>query len=102
MAFYTGSSPYASTQIIENEYLDVLTIRPVPAKSDDVLYTVEPQYNRRPDLLAYDLYGNEKLWWVFAQRLTIHHIVSVSFGKLVFNCKFFSKFPSFSFLQLKH
>ena len=68
MAFYSGSSPYASTQIIEDEYLDVLTIRPVPAKSDDVLYTVEPQYNRRPDLLAYDLYGNEKLWWVFAQR----------------------------------
>jgi len=68
MAFYTGSSPYASTQIIDDEYLDLLTIRPVPAKPDDVLYTVEPQYNHRPDLLAYDIYGNEKLWWVFAQR----------------------------------
>ena len=59
MAFYTGSSPYASTQIMDNEYLDLLTIRPVPAKPDDVLYTVEPQYNHRPDLLAYDIYGNE-------------------------------------------
>ena len=68
MAFYTGSSPYASTQIIDDQYLDLITIRPVPAKSDDVLYTVEPQYNHRPDLLAYDIYGNEKLWWVFAQR----------------------------------
>ena len=68
MAFYSNSSPYASTSIVDEQYLDLLTIRPVPAKSDDVLYTVEPQYNHRPDLLAYDLYGNEKLWWVFAQR----------------------------------
>jgi hypothetical protein len=26
------------------------------------------QYTHRPDLLAYDLYGDHKLWWVFAQR----------------------------------
>ena len=68
MTRYSGSSPYANTQLVDDRYLDVLTIRPIPAKSDDVLYTVEPQYNHRPDLLAYDLYGNEKLWWVFAQR----------------------------------
>ena len=68
MAFYTGSSPYASTQIIDDQYLDLITIRPVPAKSDDVLYTVEVQYTHRPDLLAYDLYGDKNLWWVFAQR----------------------------------
>ena len=36
--------------------------------NDDVVYEIEPQYNYRPDLLAYDLYGNPKLWWVFAQR----------------------------------
>ena len=39
-----------------------------PAEADDVLYEVAPQYNHRPDLLAYDLYGSPKLWWVFAQR----------------------------------
>jgi hypothetical protein len=68
MTVYNSSSPYASTQIVDDQYLDLLTIRPIPAKSDDILYTVEPQYNHRPDLLAYDLYGNQKLWWVFAQR----------------------------------
>ena len=68
MGFFSNSSPYASTRIIDNQYLDTLTIRPIPAQTDDVLYTIESQYNHRPDLLAYDLYGNEKLWWVFAQR----------------------------------
>jgi hypothetical protein len=29
---------------------------------------VEVQYTHRPDLLAYDLYGSTKLWWVFSQR----------------------------------
>ena len=29
---------------------------------------IENQYRHRPDLLAYDLYGNAKLWWVFIQR----------------------------------
>ena len=33
-----------------------------------MLYEVEAQYTHRPDLLAYDLYGSAKLWWVFAQR----------------------------------
>jgi hypothetical protein len=46
----------------------VLNIRPIPSTADDVLYTVEVQYNHRPDLLAYDLYGSSKLWWVFSQR----------------------------------
>ena len=68
MTVYNSSSPYASTQIVDDQYLYLLTIRPIPAKPDDILYTVEPQYNHRPDLLAYDLYGNQKLWWVFAQR----------------------------------
>lgn len=40
----------------------------MPAESDDLVYEIEPQYTYRPDLLAYDLYGNHKLWWVFAQR----------------------------------
>lgn len=68
MARYNKTSPYADTQIVDNLYLDVLSIRPVPALPDDVLYEVEPQYNHRPDLLAYDLYDSPKLWWVFAQR----------------------------------
>ena len=63
-----NQSPYANTETINGQYLDILSIRPVPAYDDDILYTIESQYQHRPDLLAYDLYGSTKLWWVFAQR----------------------------------
>ena len=68
MATYTTSSPWHTTKIEGQEYLGILKIRPVPKESDDVLYTIQPQYTHRPDLLAYDVYGDSKLWWVFAQR----------------------------------
>jgi hypothetical protein len=67
MATYSNTSPWYNTQTVEN-YLDVLTIRPVSAEPDDFLYTLEAQYAHRPDLLAYDLYGDANLWWVFIQR----------------------------------
>jgi hypothetical protein len=66
-AQYNNFSPWFSTSIVRN-YLDVLTIRAVSAEPDDYLYTIEPQYTYRPDLLAYDLYGTKDLWWVFIQR----------------------------------
>ena len=62
------SSPYKDTEFKINGTLDLLTISPIPAFYDDKLYTIEPQYNHRPDLLAYDYYGNKDLWWVFGQR----------------------------------
>lgn len=68
MARYGDKSPYGTTDIRNGQYLDILTIRPVPARDDDVLYTVQPQFTHRPDLLAYSVYGTPKLWWVFAQR----------------------------------
>ena len=68
MATYSNESPYANTEIVNGQYLGFLKIRPVPAYDDDILYTIESQYQHRPDLLAYDLYGSPKLWWVFAQR----------------------------------
>lgn len=66
-ATYNNTSPWYNTPIT-NTYLDILTIRPVSKAADDFLYTIEPQYAYRPDLLAYDLYGNSQLWWVFMQR----------------------------------
>jgi hypothetical protein len=68
MSAYEASSPWYNTNTVSGQYLDLLKIRPIPAESDDILYTIETQYAYRPDLLAYDLYGSNKLWWVFAQR----------------------------------
>jgi len=68
MANYTNSSPWYRTPYTRLGALGILQIRPIPAESDDAQYTIEPQYNYRPDLLAYDYYGNTKFWWVFSQR----------------------------------
>jgi len=67
MADYSNTSPYYATQVNEN-YLDVLKIRPVSASSTDILYTIDNKFAYRPDLLAYALYGTPSLWWVFIQR----------------------------------
>ena len=64
---YANTSPWYTTPVTNN-YLDLLSIRPVPSEVSDFLYTIEIQYAYRPDLLAYDLYGNANLWWVFTQR----------------------------------
>ena len=64
---YRKTSPWALTK--QNKlYLELMAVRPVPAEKDDFKYVLENQYRHRPDLLAYDLYGDPKLWWVFAQR----------------------------------
>lgn len=68
MIKYESSSPWFDTRVQGDLYLDILTIRSVPADADDILYEVQPQYAYRPDLLSYDLYGTKNLWWVFAQR----------------------------------
>jgi len=67
MAIYNNKSPWSKTRQFPG-YLGNLTIRPVSAEPDDYLYEIEPQYTHRPDLLAHDLYGSSKLWWVFSQR----------------------------------
>ena len=65
MAVYKNNSPYRDTGQ-NSMYLELLNIRAVPASASDVLYTIEAHYNNRPDLLAFDLYEDPKLWWVFA------------------------------------
>ena len=67
MARYSRTSPYFNTP--QNAInLETLTPRPITAEQDDPEYTIERTYAYRPDLLAYDLYGTPRLWWVFAQR----------------------------------
>ena len=42
--------------------------REIPKLVDDLSMTINETYNLRPDLLAFDLYGDSNLWWVFAMR----------------------------------
>ena len=66
-ATYTSTSPYFQTGY-NQFYLDVMVNRPIPKQSDDALWIINVTYQYRPDLLAYDLYGDPTLWWVFYQR----------------------------------
>jgi hypothetical protein len=66
-ATYTTASPYYSTGFTQF-YLDVMVDRPIPKETDDLEFEINQTYQYRPDLLAYDLYGDGSLWWVFYQR----------------------------------
>jgi hypothetical protein len=67
MSKYNRASPYATTEITGG-YLDVINFRDIPPENDDLAFEVTNTYENRPDLLAYDLYSDVKLWWVFAVR----------------------------------
>tara|TARA_Y100000748_G_C15106120_1_gene336358 strand:- start:48 stop:347 length:300 start_codon:yes stop_codon:yes gene_type:complete len=67
MAKYSRTSPYFATPQ-NNINLEPLVRRRFAIEGDDQVYTIERTYAYRPDLLAFDLYGSPRLWWVFAQR----------------------------------
>ena len=67
MAKYSRTSPYFDTPQTPNN-LATFVRRRFAIEDDDQTYTIERTYAYRPDLLAYDLYGSPRLWWVFAQR----------------------------------
>ena len=65
---YTAASPYYTTNIVSNKYLGLMNNRPIPMNPSDAYMILPMVYEYRPDLLAYDLYNDSQLWWVFAQR----------------------------------
>ena len=67
MATYGRTSPYFTTGFSQY-FLDVMVNRPIPKLNDDLQMQINTTYQYRPDLLAYDLYKDPGLWWVFYQR----------------------------------
>ena len=66
-ATYDSTSPYYQTGYSQF-FLDVMVNRPIPKENDDLLFKINLTYQYRPDLLAFDMYDNAALWWVFYQR----------------------------------
>lgn len=64
---YSAASPYAATEF-HGQFLDIMQSRKITSREDDVAYTIDSVYQYRPDILAFDLYSNAALWWVFAAR----------------------------------
>ena len=65
---YPRTSPYFNTDIVNGKFLDIMINRPIPMLASDLTWTITTAYEYRPDLLAFDLYNDSRLWWVFAQR----------------------------------
>ena len=66
-SIYKPASPYYNTPTW-GQFLDVWKGVTIAADPSDARYQIDPPYNRRPDLLAYDMYGDTNLWWVFSVR----------------------------------
>lgn len=64
---YSKTSPYFSTGLY-GQFLDLAVKRKITKLASDRLYQIDRVYHLRPDMLAYDLYGDPALWWVFAAR----------------------------------
>jgi len=83
---YSKASPYYGTGTW-GPFLDVWAGKTIPADVTDALYQIDAAYNLRPDLLAYDMYKNSDLWWVFAVRNTdilIDPLLSFTTGTIIY------------------
>lgn len=59
-------SPWSEVRI-EGRFSGPYLHKSVPAAADDFYYTVTERQHHAPDLLAYDLYGDWRLWWLIPQ-----------------------------------
>ena len=55
-------------QLRNNKFLDVNKLPEIYQNINDEEYTIGHGYDERPDLLAHQIYGSSRLWWVFAMR----------------------------------
>lgn len=62
---YNTSSIYHVTPV-RSKFLDLYVPPITPNFEKTRSYVIEQKYDRRPDLLSYDLYNDSKYWWVFA------------------------------------
>lgn len=67
MPQYTSTSPYFDTSYSQF-FLDVMVNRAIPKEADDQIFLINQTYQYRPDMLAFDLYDDANLWWVFYNR----------------------------------
>jgi hypothetical protein len=61
---YKKSSPWATTDQA-SWYLGTMNYRAIPRANTDQFIVVQGKYDKRPDLLSYDLYGKPDYWWTF-------------------------------------
>ena len=49
-------------------FLDINSLPKIPVDAFEIDYKIKEAHNGRPDILAMELYGSPRLWWVFALK----------------------------------
>jgi hypothetical protein len=49
-------------------FLDINSLPKIPEDAFEIDYKIKEAHNGRPDILAMELYGSPRLWWVFALK----------------------------------
>lgn len=66
--FHRNDSFLKASKTLGDRFLDVNDLPRIPILDDDEQFIITSGYEERPDLLAYALYENSRLWWVFSLR----------------------------------
>ena len=64
---YGNKSRYKDTPI-RSWYLGIWEPVEITESEDDNLFIIPPKFHLRPDLAAFELYGDHRYWYVFALR----------------------------------
>lgn len=65
--FYKQESTYHYTHIT-SKYMGYFVHRPVRPSGGDTTMVITERHVNRPDLLSFDVYGLEDVWWVIPVR----------------------------------
>ena len=67
MTTYSSTSNYVITGV-GSKALDIYDppLTNETLSDETTTFIIESKFNRRPDLLAFQMYGSARLWWVFA------------------------------------
>ena len=68
MAGFHSNTSFLKNAKVTKFYLDINQLPKIAKSATDELYTIDSRYDKRPDLLANDLFGTTNLWYVFALR----------------------------------
>jgi len=66
--------PTASNSFIRNpeillkQFMGINNLPSIRPSAADEEYLIDTAYDQRPDLLAHNIYGEPRLWWVFFLR----------------------------------
>jgi len=71
---YGVNDIYYNTPTKDDLFLSFYEPRPISTDVSDLWIVVEKRHEFRPYVLSYDLYANNRLWWVFS-RLNMNELI---------------------------